>query len=280
MKNIRQYILVKWVGWYINLMSYVHPKHAFDLAYRLFSSPRKGKIKPHQIPKTLAHVQQVKHFTNTHSIQTYIWKGNEDIILLIHGWESNASRWKKLMKQLLKTGKTIVAIDGPAHGLSSGREFNVPLYAEFIHKIVSIYSPKVLIGHSVGGNAIAYYQKHYPHEIDRFVLLGAPSDFKIILKNYVTLLGLNRKVHLHLKSYVQERFCISIEKFSAAQFVENIEQIGLIIHDKDDNVVLWEESHKIARSWPKAEFVTTRGLGHSLHGAYVYQTIIEFINRS
>ncbi|WP_235829044.1 alpha/beta fold hydrolase [Flavobacterium stagni] len=280
MKKITQYILVKLVGLYINVMSYIYPKHAFRLAYRLFSSPRKGKIKSSHIPKALVRAKHVKHTLDTHTIQTYIWKGNEEVILLIHGWESNASRWKKLLKQLLKTGKTIIAIDGPAHGMSSGKEFNVPLYAEFIHKIASIYAPKALIGHSVGGNAITYYQKHYPHEIERFVLLGAPSDFKIILKNYVTLLGLNRKVYLHLKTYVQRRFSISIEKFSAAQFVENIPQEGLIIHDKEDAVVLWEESNKIASAWPKAEFVTTRGLGHGLHDAYLYQTIIEFINRN
>lgn len=272
-------MLIKWVGLYINLMSYLYPRYAFHLAYRLFSSPRKGKIKSNKVPKTLQHAESILHPLDTHFIQTYIWKGNEEVILLIHGWESNASRWKKLLKQLLKTGKTIIAIDGPAHGQSSGREFNVPLYAAFIHKIASIYAPKVLIGHSVGGNAIAYYQKYYPHEIDRFVLLGAPSDFKIILENYVALLGLNRKVYHFLKSNTQKRFSISIEEFSAAQFVAQLNKEGLIVHDKEDRVVLWEESQKISASWPKAEFITTRGLGHSLHDPNLYQTIIAFIDR-
>lgn len=280
LKKISQYLLVKTIGLYINLMSYIYPKYAFRLAYRLFSVPRKGKIKSNKIPKTLQRSQSVKHTLDTHTIQTYIWKGNEDIILLVHGWESNSSRWKKLLKHLLKTGKTVIALDAPAHGQSSGTEFNVPLYAEFIHKIVSIYNPKILIGHSVGGNTLAYYQKHYPHEIEKFVLLGAPSDFKIILKNYVALLGLNNKVYRYLKSYTQRRFSISIDKFSAAHFVDSITTPGLIVHDRDDDVVLWEESNKIAASWPHAEFVTTRGLGHSLHDAYLYQTIVEFVNRA
>ncbi|MEN9335116.1 MAG: hypothetical protein RLZZ500_103 [Bacteroidota bacterium] len=280
MKKISQFILVKSIGLYINLMSYLYPKHAFRLAYRLFSSPRKGKVNPSKLPKTLQRAQQIKHTFDNHTIQTYIWKGNEDVILLIHGWESNASRWKKLLKHLVKTGKTIVAIDAPAHGQSSGSEFNVPLYAAFIHEIVLAYQPKAVVGHSVGGNALTYYQKHYPHEIERFVLLGAPSDFKIILKNYINLLGLNHRVYRYLKSYTQKRFSISIDHFSAAQFVANLDKEGLIIHDKEDTVVLWEESNKIANAWPKAEFVTTRGLGHSLHDAYLYQTIIEFINRN
>jgi pimeloyl-ACP methyl ester carboxylesterase len=45
---------------------------------------------------------------------------------LVHGWESNASRWGNLLPYLKKSGSTIIAIDGPAHGLSSGKEFSIP----------------------------------------------------------------------------------------------------------------------------------------------------------
>ena len=280
MKKFRYYLIVKSVGMYINLMSYLYPNYAFRLAYRLFSAPRKGKLKAFKIPTVLQQAQSVQHTLDKHTIQTYIWKGNADVVLLIHGWESNASRWKKLLKHLLKTGKTIVAIDGPAHGQSSGTEFNVPLYASFIHKIAVIYKPSILIGHSVGGNALTYYQKQYPHEINKLVLLGAPCDFKVILKNYVTLLSLNTKVYNFLKNYTQSRFAIAIEDFSAAQFRANSSLKGLIIHDQDDNVVLWEESQKIATAWPQAEFITTKGLGHSLHDNQVYQTLVDFVNRA
>ncbi|MCZ8143651.1 alpha/beta fold hydrolase [Flavobacterium sp.] len=274
-----QLFLAKSLGLYLNLMSYVYPKHAFRLAYRFFSQPRKGRFNAEKPPKILQRAQWEKHALDTHVIQTYIWQGNEEVILLVHGWESNASRWKKLIKPLLKTGKTIIALDAPAHGLSSGNEFNVPLYAEFIHKIVEHYQPTILIGHSVGGNAIAYYQKHYPHPAQKLILLGAPSDFKIILKNYIKLLGLNRRIYRFLKAYTQKRFEVTIESFSAALFVESLTLPGIIVHDKEDTVVLWEESEKIAKAWPHAEFITTRGLGHSLHDAYLYQTLIDFIEK-
>ena len=279
MKKFRDYLIVKSVGLYINLMSYLYPKYAFELAYRLFSSPRKGKIKPNKIPTTLQQAQAIQHNLAKHTIQTYIWKGNEEVVLLVHGWESNASRWKKLLKHLLKTGKTIIAIDGPAHGQSSGTEFNVPLYASFIDAIAAVYKPSILIGHSVGGNAITYYQKHYPHEIKKMVLLGAPSDFTIILKNYVALLSLNTKVYRFLKSYTQSRFEIAIDDFSEAQFIANSTLEGMIIHDQDDQVVLWEESQKIASAWPNATWITTRALGHSLHDTALYQQLVDFVNR-
>jgi pimeloyl-ACP methyl ester carboxylesterase len=50
---------------------------------------------------------------------------------LVHGWESNASRWENLLPYLKKSGSTI-AIDGPAHGLSSGKEFTQNMQNSFI----------------------------------------------------------------------------------------------------------------------------------------------------
>jgi len=274
-----QFILVKSVGLYINTLSYIAPKKAFALAYKLFSQPRKGRITEHKTPKTLLKAEHVSHKHKEHEFQTYIWKGNDDTILLIHGWESNASRWKKLLSHLKKTGKTIIAIDGPAHGKSSGKEFNVPTYAEFIDVIVQKYNPKIVIGHSIGGNAIAYFQAHYNHNFEKIVLLGAPSDFKIILDNYIKMLSLNKRIHQSLIDYTKKRFNLTIDDFSASKFLKNSTIEGIVAHDVQDTVVLFEEGKKISKAWEKAQFIETKGLGHSMHDAYLYQTIFDFIQK-
>lgn len=36
----------------------------------------------------------------------------------------------------------------------------------------------------------------------------------------------------------------------------------LVVHDRDDDEVAWSDGAAIARAWPAAELVTTRGLGH------------------
>jgi predicted alpha/beta hydrolase family esterase len=274
-----QFILVKSVGLYINTLSYIAPKKAFALAYSLFSQPRKGRITEHKTPKTLLKAEHVSYKHNEHEFQTYIWKGNEEIILLIHGWESNASRWKKLLSHLKKTGKTIIAIDGPAHGKSSGKEFNVPTYAEFIDVVVQKYNPKIAIGHSIGGNAIAYFQAHYNHNFEKIVLLGAPSDFKVILNNYIKMLSLNKRIHQSLIDYTKKRFNLTIDDFSASKFLKNSPIEGIVAHDLQDTVVLFEEGKKISKAWEKAQFIETRGLGHSMHDAYLYQTIVDFVQK-
>ncbi len=278
MKKIKYFLLTKSVGFYINVLSFIQPDKANTLAYKLFSEPRKGKLNREKLPKILQNSKlEIVKFQN-HSVQTYIWEGNENCILLVHGWESNASRWGKILPHLKKTGSTIIALDGPAHGLSSGIEFNVPKYAEFIHFISEKYNPKTLISHSIGGAASIYSLYKYPNSsIEKLVLLGAPSEMKIIVHNYVTMLSLNKKVTAFLEKQSEIKFNLKIDAFSAHLFSENLLLKSLIAHDKLDKVVLVSESQKIAKSLKNAEFIETEGLGHSMHNDELYQKITRFV---
>jgi predicted alpha/beta hydrolase family esterase len=279
MKKIKHFLLTKSVGLYINTLSFINSDKANTLAYKLFSEPRKGKLKKEELPKVLQNAKSEAVQFKEHSIQTYIWEGNENIILLVHGWESNASRWEKLLPHLRKKGSTIIALDAPAHGLSSGIEFNVPKYAEFINFIINIYSPKILISHSIGGAASVYSLYKYSNKtVEKLILLGAPSEMKIIVSNYIAMLSLNKKINSFLEKQSEVKFNIKIDDFSAHLFSKNLNQKALIAHDIDDPVVLVSEGRKIANALPSATYIETQGLGHSMHDTKLYQSIVEFIH--
>lgn len=278
MKKIQYFVITKSIGSYLNFLSFVNLDKAKSKAYQLFSQPRKGRIKKDKIPKTLQNVTYETFQYENEKFQTYTWHGNEEIILLVHGWESNASRWKKLLNHLKPLGKTIIAIDGPAHGLSEGKEFNAPKYAEYINVLSQKYQPKIIIGHSIGGGAISFYLNKYKNPaIEKVILLGAPSDFKILSDNFVTLLSLNKKIKQQLEKLYQEKFNIAITDFSGHKFAENFTQKAFIAHDTEDKVVLIDEGRKYASTWKNAIYVETTGLGHSLHDDDLYQKIIAFI---
>ncbi len=278
MQKIRKFIITKSVGLYINTLSWFYPKKATLLAYRLFSTPREGRLIKDALPNVLKDAEtQTIHLGDDH-FQIYIWPGSDTVTLLVHGWESNASRWEQLLPHLKATGNTIVAIDAPAHGLSSGSEFNVPQYAKFIDKVIKLYQPKHIIGHSIGGISSVYFQHHYNnHGLEKMVLLGAPSDFKILLTNYVRLLWLNNKVRDYLFDNIKEKFEIDIDVFSGQLFLVNTQIKGIIAHDLADEVVAFSEAQKLAETWKHAEFIQTSGLGHSMHDEVLYQKIIAFL---
>ena len=278
MKKIQYFILTKSIGLYLNSISYFNPEKAKSKAYKLFSQPRKGKLKQNHLPKTLQNATKDTFKFQNESFQTYKWQGDESSVLLIHGWESNSSRWKKLLPFLKSTGKTIFAIDGPAHGLSGGKEFNAPKYAEYIHVVMQKYPSEIVIGHSIGGAAIAYYLHKYKNSaIQKVVLLGSPSDFKIISNNFVSLLSLNKKIKSLLEQYYQEKFDIPIDDFAGHLFATYFSQKALIAHDEDDKIVSVNEGRKYASTWKNATYIETKGHGHSLHDNDLYKSIVSFI---
>lgn len=278
MKKTAFFIFTKSIGLYINLLSFVFPKKASQLAYAFFSEPREGKLSKDKLPGILQEAQSEMFQLQEDSFHTYTWKGNDTVILLVHGWESNASRWENLLPYLKKSGSTIIAIDGPAHGLSSGKEFNIPQYAEFIHIAVEKFKPQYLIGHSIGGKTCLYYQSVYQNDaLKKMVILGAPSDFKIILNNYITLLSLNSKISKSLEAHYLNNFKLSLEQFSGKIFASKLNIKGLIAHDIDDTVVLFEEGKKIAGAWKNVIFIETKGLGHSMHDDELYNKVSRFL---
>src|SRR5690554_2838895 len=153
-------VLIKLIGSYYNMLSYVSKPYAADKAMYLFTTPRAGRINEEQSDFLhTAYQEELKY--KHYPIMTYRWLGKKQTILLTHGWESNAARWKNLILDLKKKGFNVIALDAPAHGKSGGRAFDAMLYAEFINVVAQRFSPDVIIGHSVGGMASAYFQHKY-----------------------------------------------------------------------------------------------------------------------
>lgn len=281
MQKINYYILTKSVGLYVNCLSFFNLEKAKHIAYKLFSQPRKGKLHLEHLPKTLIKAKREPFVYDHETFQAYIWPGNEEVIVLVHGWESNAGRWKKLLHHLKPTKKTIIALDAPAHGLADGTEFNAPRYAEFIQVVCQKYNPQTLIGHSIGGAAICYYLHKYPTtSIQKVVLLGAPSSFKKISDNFIQMLSLRPKIQVCLEQYYQEKFDIHIDDFAGHKFAQHFTQKALIVHDHNDLVIPVLEGQLYAQSWPNSRYIETTGLDHSMHDDSLYQQLVEFIQES
>ena len=59
--------------------------------------------------------------------------------------------------------------------------------------------------------------------------------------------------------------------------MEKLDVKGLLAHDIDDTVVLFEEGKKIASAWKDVQFIETSGLGHKLHDEDLYKKIAHFL---
>ncbi|GAB1857064.1 alpha/beta fold hydrolase [Flavobacteriaceae bacterium MHTCC 0001] len=269
--------LPKIIGGFINFISYIAPNYAGKQAISLFSKPRKGKLTTAESEYLDTAIQ--KEITcKDIDIKTYHWKGDNKTILLAHGWESNAFRWKGFLNYFESYDYNVIALDAPAHGGTSGKEFNAILYSECIAETVKYFKPEIIIGHSVGGMATVFALKnHKLPSINRIVLLGAPDTFENILVNYETIMGYNKRVKASIRTFVLKRFGYATHHFATSQFIEHLDVKGLIIHDKRDRIIPFSDATEIHKQFKNATLISTQGYGHGLKSGEVYQHISHFL---
>ncbi|MEM8999995.1 MAG: alpha/beta hydrolase [Bacteroidota bacterium] len=264
-------------GKYFNLIALVCPKKAAEKAFTLFCTIRKGRVLPRQ-KDFLDNAKADVLPSAGHQIQTYQWPGKKETVLLVHGWESNAFRWRNLIEKLRAADFNVVAFDAPGHGNSSGQMLYVPLYSDCLQDVIQKYDPKYLVGHSVGGMTILYNDhKNQNAKIEKMVTIGSPSEFYEIMDHFQDVLKFNHHVMKALDAYVFERFAMHINDFSSSVFVGSNTKKGLLFHDRLDQLAPYHASEKVHKDWKGSRLVSTEGLGHSMHQEEVNDQIIEFL---
>jgi pimeloyl-ACP methyl ester carboxylesterase len=278
MKKSFRKLLPKLVGLKLNSLFFVNPQLALEQAFYLFCAPRRGKPEAHESP-FLDSAKSEKIKIGNVSTQVYRWNGTKEKVLLLHGWESNTYRWKDLIDKLQAENYDITALDAPAHGNSSGKLFNVPLYAKFVQVLIEKHKPDFVVGHSVGAMTADFQQHMKPSKnISKLVLLGPPSELTEIMADFQEVFGFHQKFMEGLEKFFQKKFDYTFEVFSTARFAKSLKMEGLIIHDKFDKIAPVSASEAIAKNWGNSRLIITEGMGHSLNNENVLDEVVGFLN--
>lgn len=277
MKKLINKYLPKLIGLQLNSLYRINKRKAVIKVYRIFCTPRGGKVKPHQevfLKKAMA--TKVNH--GGLKLQTYHWKNDGPTVLLVHGWDSNSSRWQNLIQLLTKNHFNVIAFDAPAQGYSEGKLLNVPLYAKCVGKIINIYKPQFLVGHSMGGMSIFFNEfQHQSSSVEKIVSLGAPSQMRKIIDDLQNILNLKPKLMKDVEDYFEDKFKYRFDEFATKNFVISLHKPCLVIHDQFDKVVPVSAGKDLQKQLPNAKFILTEGAGHSLNRTYIHQLIVNFL---
>ena len=272
-------LLPKIIGLYVNTICIFSPGRAARMALNIFATPRNRIVTDRQKDFLNSADRKTLKYQDL-DIMTYNWSGPGKTVLLVHGWESNAARWKALVKLFQRESYNVVALDAPAHGSSGGKMFNALLYSEFIQVVARYYDPDVIVGHSVGGMASIFYaHREMNPKLNKLVLLGAPAHFEGVLERYVDLMGYTRAVYRAISKKVVEGYGHGPEYFSAAEFSKKLSCTILLIHDEDDKVIPYEDALLYKEKINKLEFISTNGLGHGLKDKSVFNKVLEFAEK-
>jgi pimeloyl-ACP methyl ester carboxylesterase len=100
-------------------------------------------------------------------------------VVLVHGFSDNLMTWRRMLPALAVNHR-VIAIDLPAHGLSS-RAWRHPLldtYVDVVDEVLAacgVDGPVRLIGNSMGGAVAALFAHQQPERAEAVVLIGMPG---------------------------------------------------------------------------------------------------------
>lgn len=88
------------------------------------------------------------------------------VICLVHGFGEHSSRFEHVAQFFTDNNYAVIAYDHRGHGRSGGKRGHFPSYDEFINDVENLVKqaeinfpnlPKIVYGHSMGGNVVANY---------------------------------------------------------------------------------------------------------------------------
>lgn len=209
---------------------------------------------------------------------------NAPTVYLSHGWGSRGARFAAFSDPLLAAGYRVVTYDAPGHGASGWGMSSMPEFARTLAAVVARESrgraPHAVIAHSFGcsGTALAL---SWGLEADRLVFLAPAANPPAWVEPFVRALRLQPHVIERVRARSEKRIRARWDDLDVCEITARLSHHPplLIVHDKDDETVLWNDGAAIARVWPGAQLVSTEGLGHRgvMHDGDVVRRVVDFV---
>ena len=269
--------LMKRIG--LRTSALVAPSLAGLWAERLFLTPPKPRYPSSEFFDLIDARQSFVRHRGRH-IATWRWGSSEaPAVLLVHGWGGRATQMRRFVFHLAAAGYRVIAYDQPAHGLSDGQLTGLPDFADVLAEVARHHgNVKAVISHSLGGPATAIALAR-GLAAERAVLISPPSDLVGYSRRFARWLAIPERVRRAMQAAIEERFGIRWSDLEIARIAPRLRAGALVIHDRQDTQVPWQQGAALAQHWPGARLLTTRGLGHGriLEDDQVARAAVDFI---
>ncbi|WP_022892484.1 alpha/beta hydrolase family protein [Agromyces subbeticus] len=217
-------------------------------------------------------------------VVTYEWGAGERSVLLAHGWQSRASMFAPLVRELRSEGFRVLAFDGPANGDSPGRHTYVVDHLDIIDELTRREGPwHALVGHSFGSLA-ALIAAHDGVPTTRVVGIASAADPRIFVEGFGEMLALNAPTRDALAArYAARDFPGQPDPFERYSAVRHPLPAGvalLLVHDRGDRRIPITESERLlAANRGRARLLATAGLSHNrvLRADATLDAVMEFL---
>ncbi|GAA1799032.1 alpha/beta hydrolase family protein [Agromyces neolithicus] len=201
-------------------------------------------------------------------VVTYEWGSGADTVVLAHGWQSRASVFAPLVRELRSEGLRVVAFDAPANGDSPGRGTYLVDHLDIITELQQRHGGfHAIVGHSFGALA-ALNAVHDGIAARRLVGIAGAGAPDVFIEGFGDMFGLDRPSREALANRFTTRLFPGgpdpFERYSALRHALPGATPLLLVHDRGDRRVPFTQSERLADvNAPSARLVATDGLGHN-----------------
>ena len=246
---------LSWVRGVNGTLGWVAPKLIANKMRQVFMTPRELPPRDWEMP-LLASAERI---TLRFGLSALRW-GQGPAVLLMHGWEGRPTQFASLITALVDAGYTVIALDGPAHGRSPGREANVVLFARAMLEAAAELPPlQGVVGHSMGG-ASAMLAVQLGLRTQTLVSIAAPARILGVLRGFARYFGLPPRARSAFIRKVEQDVGMQASRLDVAHY--QLDMPGLIVHAEDDTFVPVSESQLIHEAWFDSRLLRLEEGGH------------------
>lgn len=245
----------------LNSLGRLSPRLAGRWAYNLW-------FRTHRVPTPKRERQwegKATQFTLDHEFGplAIYSSGEGPAVLLVHGWNGRGTRMGAFAEPLMDAGFRAVSFDAPAHGKSLGRATTIFQIIEAAQRVVQEVGPlRGIITNSFGAMVMARALRT-GMATARVVCISPPAHLSFLVESFCNALAIQAPTRTVFERLLEQRLGEDIGiQISAEVNAHGLSIPALIIHDKDDKEVPWQQGDRLARAWPQATFKVTQGLGH------------------
>ena len=237
------------------------PRLGAALAERLFFTPPRSSLTP-AVRDLLASGRPFTVCVDDARVAAWLW-GQGPTVALVHGWGGRGGRLAApFVEPLVASGFSVVTFDAPGHGASDGKLSSMPQVARALAAVADeVGSLFGIVAHSMGGSATTLAMTQ-GLQIERAVFIAPAADPARFAVDFAKLLAVGPTAMTEMRRRSETRLRFRWADLNVPLMAATLDAPLLVVHDRDDSTVPWEEGAAIAAAWPGAELVTTTGLGH------------------
>jgi pimeloyl-ACP methyl ester carboxylesterase len=243
-------------------------------AARAFLTPRPPK---RRVPLQLPDARALRIATPEVELAAVV-AGAGPTVLMVHGWEGQASDLSSIAHALIAQGHRVIVLDLPAHGASGGHQASIPAMARaLLHAAPAFGALHAVVAHSVG-TAVTITAMSRGLTAQRAVLLAAPARYADFVHRFATAVGLDQQGAAEMIERLLDEG-VDVAQIESPRLVRTLTADALYVHSADDPVVPIADAQSACAAWPGAQLLQVDGLGHGrlLVEPTIVQAVVRFI---